>query len=99
MDFPLLSCGVQRSIEVPGLRGVPAWAGDAIAGFGSDAMGEDTSPSSGTEAALAAAAALAEGDVTTVQGCTQLESSDAVDVSTSECSSPLCITMHELCHV
>lgn len=69
-------------------------AGEAIGGFGSDAMGDDTSPSSGTEAALAAAAALAEGDVTIVQGCTLLESSDAVDVSTSECSSPLCTTCY-----
>lgn len=52
-------------------------------------MGEETSPSSGTEAALTAAAALAEGDVTTVQGCTP-DSSDAVEVSTSECSSSRC---------
>lgn len=61
------------------------------AGFSSVAMGEETSPSSGTEAALMAAAALAEGDVTTVQGCTP-DSSDAVEVSTSECSSSRCTT-------
>lgn len=91
-----IQCGAFRiaADSAPGLGGVAGVTGLATAGFRLDTMGDETSPSSGTDAAFvaAAAAALAEGDVTTVQGCAPLDSSDAVDVSTSECSSPRCIT-------